>query len=473
MALGVVSGLTWPYDGDHFRDIAQAQTVLHGHPLSDPYYAGEWVWYNPLLSWLLAIIARVSHATVSVAHVQGGPWLNLLGPIAFYLLGVRVAGRPAALIALFLLLFVNCSTDPSLTCATYSPWLFVATFAQGLGFLGLLAIDDARRRDTDLAAAGAGTVAGLTFLAHTAPALILGGVALVMLRPRRLLVAGAAAALVASPFLVSIVGHYHLRIVNEAGVAWAWAPTVRGGIVDELTTHAPLLLAGVAGGVVVRSRLAYAWAGTAVLLLAYGLAREGTSLPALVPNFHFWRYVMAASTLFAGAAIAWVLTQLPSRITQVVLPIALLAAAVWLLPAYRQRFDFAYGRGIAIGRSADLSDTATFLRKSVPQDAVVLGSRGLTLEVIAPSGHHVVGVNANWSNPYVDAAPRIAARDAMLEDIQAGRADAFAARADAYGVTHAVGLGTGECEAMGRIGLRPLYHFGEACVFAREARSVR
>ena len=73
----------------------------------------------------------------------------------------------------------------------------------------------------------------------------------------------------------------------------------------------------------------------------------------------------------------------------------------------------------------------------------------------------------------VDAAPRIAARDAMLEDIQAGRADAFAARADAYGVTHAVGLGTGECEAMGRIGLRPLYHFGEACVFAREARSVR
>lgn len=468
-----MSGLTWPYDGDHFRDIAQAQTVLNGHPLSDPYYAGEWVWYNPLVSWLLALIARVSGATVPVAHVQGGPWLNLLGPIAFYMLGVRIAGRPAALIALFLLLFVNCSVDPSLTCATYSPWLFIATFAQGLGFLGLLAIDEARRRDTDLAAAGAGVVAGVAFLAHTAPALLLGGVALTMLRPRRLLVAGIAAALVASPFLASILGHYHLRILNQAGVAWAWAPSTRGGIVDELTTHAPLLLAGVAGASLLRSRLASAWAGTAVLLLAYGLAREGTSLPALVPNFHFWRYVMAAAALFAGAATAWTLTRLPSRVVHVAIPVALLAAAVWWLPSYRHRFDFAYGRGIAKDRSADLSDTATFLRKSVPQDAVVLGSRGLTLEVIAPSGHHVVGVNANWSNPYVDAAPRIAARDAMLEDIQAGRADAFAAKADAYGVTHAVGLGTGECEAMGRIGLQPLYHFGEACVFARPARSVR
>ena len=468
-----MSGLTWPYDGDHFRDIAQAQAVLNGHPLSDPYYTGEWVWYNPLVSWLLAFIARVSGATVPVAHVQGGPWLNLLGPMAFYMLGVRIAGRAAALIALFLLLFVNCGTDPSLTCATYSPWLFVATFAQGLGFLGLLTIDEARRRDTDLAAAGAGAVAGLTFLAHTAPALILGVVALVMLRPRHLVVAGIAALLVASPFLVSIVGHYHLRIVNEAGVAWAWAPTVRGGILDELAAHGPLLLAGVAGAFAVRSRLAYAWAGAAAVLLAYGLAREGTSLPALVPNFHFWRYVMAAATLFTGAAIAWALARLPARVVTVMLPIALLAAALWWVPSYRQRFDFAYGRGIANDRSADLNDTVTFLRKSVPPDAVVLGSRGLTLEVIGPSGHHVVGVNANWSNPYVDAAPRIAARDAMLEDIQAGRADAFAVKADAYGVTHAVGLGTGECEAIGRIGLQPLYHFGEACVFTRAARSVR
>lgn len=473
VALGVVSGLSWPYDGDHFRDIAQAQTVLNGHPLSDPYYAGEWVWYNPLVSWLVAFMALAAGVPAWVAHVQYGPWLNLLGPVAFYVLGVRVAGRQAALIALGLLLFVNCGTDPSLTCATYSPWLFVATFAQGLGFLGLLAIDEARRRGTDLAALGAGALAGLAFLAHTAPALILGGVALVMLRPRHLLLAGAAAALVASPFLMSIAGHYHLHVVNDAGVAWAWAPTTRGGIVSGLGSHALLLLGGVAGAFLVRSRVAYAWTGAALLFMAYGLLREGTSLPAFVPTFHFWRYAMAAATLFAGAALAWPLQRLPARVAAVALPVVLLAGAVWWLPTYRNRFDFVYGRGVAADRRTDLNDTAAFLRKSVPYDSVVLGSRGLTLEVIAPSGHRVVGVNANWSNPYLPAAPRIAARDAMLADIAAGRTDAFDAAADEYGVTHTVGMGAGECDAMARIGLRPLYRFGEVCVFERRPVPMR
>lgn len=473
VALGVVSGLTWPYDGDHFRDVAHAQAALNGHPLSDAYYAGEWVWYNPLVPWIVALVSLASGLPSWTAHVQAGPWLNLLGPIAFYALGVRLAGRAAALLALVLLLFVNCGTDPSLTCATYSPWLFVATFAQGLAFCGLLALDEAATRDTDMAAAGAGALAGLTFLAHTAPALVLAGVALVTLRPRRVLVAGVVAAAVASPFLASILGHYHLRVVNDAGVAWAWAPTTRGGIADELATHTPLLLAGIAGAFVLRSRLALAWAGTAVLLLAYGVLREGTSLPALVPNFHFWRYVMAAATLLAGAAGAWTLKRVPAPIVAVALPIVLLAGAVWWLPNYRGRFDFAYGRGIAAGRRADLNDTATFLRKSLPPDAVVLGSRGLTLEVAAPSGHHVVGVNPTWSNPYVPVAPRIAARDGMLDDIRAGQRERFAATADQYGVTHAVGMGDDECAGMGRMGLVPLYRFGEVCVYERRPSAMR
>lgn len=473
VALGTVSGLTWPYDGDHFRDIAQVQTTLNGHPLSDPYYAGEWVWYNPLLPWLLAVVSLVTGATAALAHVQGGPWLNLLGPISFYLLAARLAGRPAALLALFLLVFVNCRTDPALTCATYSPWLFVATFSQALFFLGVIALDAAVAADTDLAAAGLGALAGLTFLAHTGPALVLGATAAVMLPPRRLLLAGAVAALVASPFLVSIIGHYHLHIVNDAPVAWAWAPTSRGGIGATLGANAPLLIAGLAGTFVVRRRIGYAWLGTAVLFTLYGLIREGTELPSFVPTFHFWRYTMAAATLFAGAAGAWLLERLARQFTVVILPVLIAILAIWLLPQYRLRFDFVYGKSIAEGRSADLSDTASFLRKSLPRDAVVLGSRGLTLEVIAPAGHHVVGVNANWSNPYIPNGPRVAARDEMLEAVHARRADAFFAQADRFGVTHAVGLGAAECDDMTAIGLQLLYRFGEACVFARGTDPMR
>lgn len=424
----------------------------------------------------------------------GGPWFNLLGPIAFYLLCTRLAGQTAALISLFLLLFVNCRTDPALTCATYSPWLFVATFTQGLFFLAVLALDIAAQssaseesrsssgpsdrhaatgRRGDLFAAITGLLAGLTFLSHTAPALILAAIAIVVLPTRRLAVAGLCAGVVAAPFLWSIVGHYHLHIVNDAPVAWAWPPTTRAGIAGTLTANAPLLAAGVAGAFVVRNRIAYAWAGAAIVLTVYGLLREGTSLPAFVPTFHFWRYTMAAATLFAGAAAAWLVERLSGRYSAVLVPVTLAALLVWLLPQYRNRFDFVYGRGIAIGRSADLGDAATFLRKSVPADAVILGSRGLTLEVIAPSGHHVVGVNANWSNPYVENGPRVAARDAMLADIHARRADAFDAAARRQGVTHVVGLGADECEAMEAVGLQRLYRFGEACVFARRLEAMR
>jgi len=473
MAVATVAGLTWPYDGDHFRDIAQAQATLNGHPLSDPFYRGEWVWYNPLVPWLVALVSLATRATAPLVHVQGGPWLNLLGPIAFYLLCARVAGRPAALLSLFLLVFVNCDTDPALTCATYSPWLFVATFSQGLFFLGVIALDAAAVADTDTAAIGAGALAGLTFLAHTAPAIVLGGIAVAMLQPRRLALAGVAAALVASPFLWSIVVHYHLHVVNAAPMAWTWAPTTRAGMPATFAANGLVLAAAAAGIVITRRRVAYAWLATASVLTLYGLLREGTTLPAFVPTFHFWRYTLAACTLYAGAALAWVAERVARQWLAVLVPAIVLALVAWRLPHYRNRFDFVYGRGIAAQRSADLNATATFLRKSLPDDAVVLGSRGLTLEVIAPSGHRVVGVNPTWSNPYVPNEPRVAARDRMLAAIHDGHLDTFNATADAYHVTHGVGLGADECARMIAAGLLPLYQFGEACVVQRRPSPMR
>ena len=102
VALRTTSGLTAPNDPDHFRDVAQAQTARDGHPLSDQYYRGEWAWYNPLLPWVLALGSALTHTEIETFHAQAGPWLNLLGPLAFYLLAVRLAGRRAALVALAL-----------------------------------------------------------------------------------------------------------------------------------------------------------------------------------------------------------------------------------------------------------------------------------------------------------------------------------------------------------------------------------
>lgn len=65
-----VRGLEWPYDGDHFRDLAQAQVTLDGHPLSDPHYAGEFIWYNPLVSWVVAGGSAAWRMAPAHFHVQ-------------------------------------------------------------------------------------------------------------------------------------------------------------------------------------------------------------------------------------------------------------------------------------------------------------------------------------------------------------------------------------------------------------------
>jgi len=474
VALGTVDGLTWPYDGDHFRDIAQAQTTLDGHPLADPFYRGEWIWYNPLVPWVVAIASYLTGAPPSLVHVQGGPWLNLIAPLAFYVLCSRVAGQRAAMVSLALLLFVNCRNDPSLTCATYSPWLFVATFTQGLFFLAIVAMDIAASRRTDPSAALVGLLAGLTFLSHTGPALVLGGVALATLPRRSILVSGLVALVIASPFVWSIAWHYRLHIRNPTPMAWTWPPVSLDGFPATLASNAVLLAAALPGLLLVKSRVVRAWLVVAALLTAYGLSREAApSLPAIVPTFHFWRYFLAGATLLAGASVAWAFERLTGRFAAPVMALVLALMVAWVLPQYRVRFDFVYGRGVAQRRNPDLSAAATFLHKSTPPDAVVLGSRGLSLEVIGPAGRKVVGVNANWANPYIDNGPRVAARDSMLADIDAGRVDAFTTQAMRAGVTHAVGMGQHECDSMAAAKLQPLYRFGDVCVLAGPGEPMR
>ena len=55
---------------DHFRDSSQAQTVRDGAPLSDQYYRDEWVWYNPLLPWALALGSAITGTSVEVLHLR-------------------------------------------------------------------------------------------------------------------------------------------------------------------------------------------------------------------------------------------------------------------------------------------------------------------------------------------------------------------------------------------------------------------
>ena len=464
-ALYFVHGLQLPYADDNYRDLAQAQATLDGHPFSDPFFAGEWIWYNPLLPWLVALGASLTGASLAPFHVQAGPWLNLLGPIAFYLVAMRVAGRHAALVALVLFLFVNGQTDSSRDHSTYGPWLYVASFAQGLFYLTILALRRARHDQTVQSALLVGGLIGITLLTHAGPAVVLALVAMCVLRPRRWMIAGFAGLIVASPYLYALVVHYgaHVRnVVPMAGGMWLTASIVR--FPELLWANALLIACGVAGLFLLKDRVVGAWLGVSLLLLGYGLWCDRIPvLPRIVPTFHFWRYAMAGLTVYAGVAIWSLIRRLAGARADLLVSVAAVVVVGAVYPRYLERPDF-WGRAISQQRAATAWLTP-YLREHTAPDDVVLAPTDVALQLVGPAGRNVVALHPIFSNPYVDPTPRIHDQREMFDALEAGDSQRFLTIARKYGVRHVAAAKDRDCDMLNRSPLVLEKREGGACVF--------
>ena len=472
VALTKTAGLTAPYDTwDHFRDIALAQTVRDGAPLSDQYYRGEWLWYNPLLPWTLALGSAMTNTTLEVFHVRAGPWLNLFGPLAFYVLGVRWIGRTAAFMALAIYLFFGIGDGHGWAYATYSPWLYSNNFAAGIFFAAALALQLASDRPTMARAVCAGALIGLTFLTHTAPALILVAMACAAFARRwlMLLTMGAVAFVVASPFLYSIGLQYHFRVVNTTPLSWVWGDLrTLDALPQFLKDNAILVGLAAFGAVITPSRLLLVWLATTTVLLLYAVS----STTPVVPAFHFWKWTTAAMTLLSGAALAWLCSATPVRPWAAVrespspslgvnfIAVSLtVAAVVWHWPVYANRDDFS----LMTERNRDQVDAVAFLRETTEPTDVVLGDTGTVRTIIGPAGRKTVAPHAFVANPYVPYSPRARARSSMLAAIEAGDVRTYNDLARQYQVSTVVSLGSDACAAAFRM-LPPQARFGDVCI---------
>ena len=455
VAMRATHGLLWPFDPDHWRDIAQAQTVRDGHPLADQYYLGEWVWYNPLLAWTLAAGSLLTGVSVTLFHVQTGPYLNLLGPVAFYLLARRLAGPPAALAGLTLYLFFLSGPEPFPLYATYSPWLFAANFAQGLFFVSVLALLWARDRPTVMRTLASGALVGATFLAHSAPGVLLAAIACALFVAdwRALARIGGMALLVASPFLVTVVVHYHFRVLNPAPFVWEYTPVMRDHLPQTLWDNWLLIGAAMIGLVVAPRRALTVWLVTSAALMIYSVV----PLPRLLPAFHFWLYTTAALELLAGCTIAW-LCRRPLIVAGLVG-----AAVIWQWPSYANRSDLSLGRREALRRNPNFAPASEFLHRTLRSNDIVLGTYGAANLIIGPSGRKTVASIPMLSNPYVAIEPRSTDRDRMLVAIDHADVATFASLAAAYHVAAVVSVGGRECTAAS-IMLTPVWRSGDVCV---------
>jgi hypothetical protein len=477
------SDLRWPFDVDLFRDIGQADAVRRGHLFADANYAGERAWYNPLGSWLVGGLSYVTGISPATLITRGGVVFNLITPISLAILVRRWFGRLAAGFTLVAFVFLICGQYPSWVVATYSPWMFQAGFAQGFFYLALLALARFAERGRRVDCMVFGALVGVVVLAHTAPALILVAVSIVtsvwvvrtgrattLVAVRRLALAGATAFVVASPFLVPLAWRYRFHIRNDLPSSWQWPqidnahiagfawdfvfrwPVVIGAIgvawwfwqrrgsgrLDDVTPAAMVAL--------------LTWTGTALVGLVAATYRAspvpGKGLvPSVVPSYHFVLYLSAASCVWFGigsaALVRAVLDRIPARVP---VPYAAAALAVVMaavaFPGWLDRDDRNHARNTSIAIAAATDDFAVsdwIAAETRPRDVVLYDlDPSEALEVGALDARPTVVVDANFSNPFVDLAPRAEAAMQMVAALSACDEPRFQTIATEYDVRYVV-----------------------------------
>jgi hypothetical protein len=489
-----VSGVTMPYDTDHFRELAYAQSIADGRLFDDPFYRGKTIWYNPLFAATIALVSRIAALDVPVAMVQAGPVLSTAAQVLFFAAAVCLLGPWPAVIALVTLLFVP-PYDFSWATPSVTPWLFPSTFASLFFYIGLLACWTAIQRDTPIWWIAVGGVLGIVFLGHTAPAVILGILAVAsvivadptqkLLSRRRvaaLAMVMGVALVVSAPFVYSIVVVYRLRIVDTDVLNWV-APHLAVARAGNLLYEAwvsPLGVLRMVGAIALIRRapsdrgafLVVIWTAAAAALFGYGWLQQLADfrgLPPFMPQHEFYFHLRAAGYMLAGAG-GWVILTTVAAAASRMLPSearpryreaiagALVLLAVYVTvratyAAFEGKADFQEYRREALATTAQFAETRLLerLRTETPPDAVVLATAEDSLYRVAPAGRAVVAIPASQSNPYIPQGSRDHDQKAMLKAVLTGDSATLHALADAYGVTHIV-LGPEDTATLDRVG---------------------
>jgi hypothetical protein len=466
----VTHDLQWPAGTDLYRDLAAAQSFVDCRCFADPLYRGAWLWYNPLTPAVVGVASVALRLPVHIVATRIGAYVNLLAPTAFYAMVVMLAGHRAAIGALVAFLFLM-SGEPELG-ASYAPWILPANFVQAFFYLTVAVYATCSEKQAMWRWIAAGALLGLTFLGHTAPAMVFAGIlvadtVITAVRDRsvgvslavRVLLLVAAAIAVASPFLFVVVWKYGAHVHNRLPTFWVH-PALS---LDNLGTFAwtqvvRAVMVPIAIGLLetwnsqnVRSRrIILAWVGWSLVLLAYSyvwqaLLARGVVLPSVVPGFHFARLLESGESVLFGVGVASAV-QLASnawlrgrpRLEPIALCLLLIAsvAAVW--PAWVRRPDFTTARieSLRMYSGPDFSQMFRWLRSSSRPDDVFLAPENLGLSVIGAAGRKVVVVDPFFSNPFVDWESRHRDAERMWADLDAPNCNDFLNIAARYDVSY-------------------------------------
>jgi hypothetical protein len=316
----------------------------------------------------------------------------------------------------------------------------------------------------------AGVVLGLTFLSHSAPALLLA-LTTVMLALwhgweraeerlpalRVLLVIGVVSFLISLVFLYPIFAHYKFEMLNTAPVKFVGLD--RGELIKE-TLSLKVLVAGPTFFVLIwradwlgivpdQRKLILSLILSTGALFVYGVGADllrfhgVVDLPRPIASFHFHLYLTAWFSLLFGIglfALARYFAGARLIRPEVIFLAVVVVLTLFSLPGYAQRYDIKHYKEKAELFASDHSSVSLYrwLLLNTDSDAVVLTDDRLGLYAVAAAGRKVVSMEALFTSPYIDHARRDEDRDVLMYSLANGDVDRFRQLADRYGVSHLV-----------------------------------
>lgn len=464
--LWVTRGLSSPAIMDTFRDAGFVQGIVDGNWFGDPTIGGAWRYYPPLTHAFFAAVVAATGIEPLRLLTMSAPVLNLVVPAGFFLMTRHLFGAVAAAAGTALFVFFNDLALPSWISAAYHPWSSVPLLALG-GFFFSVWLIHARIRSERLSDAMLiGSAIGLTFLAHTVPALILAAivpVAVLTVREFNLRTLGwtavvAVTALMWSlPLLLPLLVSYRLHILNPNP----------GAMVDPLFAHWPpsramlvTLLPGLLGLPAIAmlrtagpiSRVAGAtlavWVIVPMIFLtrhyACGAASQTAVCTVFVVAVHHWFiYLQAALTCLAGLAVWLCIVRVrqispgPQSWTDVRFLVGVLCgiAACWPRP-----FDDSMRqRAVDLAATFDWGAYSWVTRHTGPDDLFVTELPHASLNpaslAVMAAGRRSVALPETYSNPYVEWQARNRLNSEYLAAAQAPAGLGSAALCNLFGET--------------------------------------
>lgn len=456
-----IHDLHWASEPDFDRDIAYIRTTLNGHYGQDANYAGEYMWYNPLLFLSETLIVKLTGLPINIVVARAGAFLNILSPVAFFAMVLKLFDYKVALAALLSFLFLAAGNLPCWGGATYSPWLISDSFVQFLFYINVIFCYQAYATQQMKWFVLLGASIGITFLGHSAPAILIILI-LVVLHLQNIITAakqkeyktitryvlqGVVTAipflLCALPFLYFVWGKYDFHFVNRAILECApgiFARKESARLVEANITFSLLIAAIGAIWFYLRfenkliRRIIFSWLTITVVMYLYEsivptLDRlDKIHLPDTIPAFHYFFYLKVLQSVFFAFGFIFLLQKLSgwlSRVTKNKTNItqstglfigAVLLYAVVYYPIYIKRADFSEARqeSIAKGNETDKIEVYNFIYKNVPLNNVLLCEHDYSLFPVMPTAIKMVSVETFFSNPYISYDRRENDRDAML-----------------------------------------------------------